>query len=277
MAENSTSVLTNLQTNRIWVATNNAGTIDTSKLGIQSTNRPTYVHSASPGGGTRTNLYLYYSTVNSSGAFISNNDFYIPIIYQYNGENDSIIMLEQVANTYPNTKKNKFVAIQVGTGVNSFTAKIAEGDTLAEAISNRNQINGWNYKIKSSINANNNFRTAFGTSQSFRGSVAIDGGTSTTYTLSWDIAGDMIMTVSNTSSNRSYQYEIEVMEVSSTGINSEYTVKFLGMKDFGNKFGRFKFDRVSNATQIKVAIGSDEHKLNAAWNTQTSYNFTKNP
>lgn len=86
--------------------------------------------------------------------------------------------------------------------------------------------------------------------------VLLDGGTSTNYTLSWDIAGDMIMTVSNTSSNRSYQYEIEVMEVSSTGINSEYTVKFLGMKDFRNKFGRFKFDRVSNTTQIKVAIGA---------------------
>lgn len=274
MAMNPASVMTNLKANRMWIATNSSGVIDTSKLGIQATNKSTFVHNAAPGGGYRDNLFLYYSTVNNSGSFVNTADFYVPVIYQYNGANDSIIMLEQESHTRPNTKKNKFVAVQVGAGANSFTAKIAEGDTLADAINKRNQLTSWNYKIKSSIQANTAFRNAFGVTGTFSGQVAIDGGSAARYTLRWDNASDMIISVT-TSSGNTYRYEIELMEVTGAGINTEYTVKFHGMRDLGSKFGRFKFNSTSSATAARFAVGSDEQKLNNAWTTQTANNLTK--
>ncbi|SFB83796.1 hypothetical protein SAMN02745150_01021 [Brevinema andersonii] len=272
LAMNPASVMTNLKTNRIWIATNSSGAIDTSKMGVQATNKNTFVYNEAPGGGYRNNLFLYYSTVNSSGNFTNTQDFYVPVIYQYNGASDSIIMLEQEARTRPNTKKNKFVAIQVGTGANSFTAKIAEGDTLFNAINARNQLTSWNYKVKSSVGANSAFRSAFGTSGSFKGSVAIDGGSPSYYVLKWLNASDMLVSVT-TPGRRVYQYDIEVMEVTGSGANTEYTVKFHGLRDLGNKFGRFRFN--SKSTKARFAVGSDEQKLNSAWTAQTSDNLTK--
>lgn len=274
----SMATLTNMVANRQWVPVNASGTLQAG-TSYMSTNVPAFVHNAAPGGAYRDNLSLRVQQVNDSGTWQGALDRYVPVPYQYNGPYDTILMLERVTNTLPNTYKDKFVAIRVGTGINSYTAKIGYGSTLQDALSQREALTYWNYRPKEGVGTFD-IESYLKSDNRWGGKPYLDGA---------QIAGTWIRYESHSSQygtligiqgpgdphNQFVQYQLELVYKFNNPDSNGAVFKLIGYGQYGGKFIRFnRKTGTADGSKIKLVLGSDEAGINASWAAAPSQNFT---
>ncbi|SFB84361.1 hypothetical protein SAMN02745150_01042 [Brevinema andersonii] len=273
----SMATLTNMVPNRQWVPVNASAAIQAGTA-YMSTNFAAYAHNTAPGGAWRDNLSLRVQQVNTSGAWQGNFDRYVPVPYQYNGPYDTILMLERVTNAFPNTHKDKFVAIRVGTGINSYTAKIGYGNTLQDALSQREALTHWNYRPiegTGTVDVENYLRA----NSRWGGRPYLDGapigGMWVQYESSTAQYGTLIgIQGPGDPQGQHIPYQLELVYRFDNPESNGVVFKLIGYGQYGGKFIRFnKKTGTADGSRIKMVLGSDEAGVNASWSAAPANNF----